>query len=69
VTAVQEHYDRVDAIREENRLYEESVMRAKQEKQTQTRRPLPFMGPQKKSLTALPSQAQQSGQNHQQHRA
>jgi hypothetical protein len=68
VTAVQEHYNRVDAMREENRLYEESVMRAKQEKQAQTRRGLPFVGPQKKSLTALPS-AQQSGQNNNQRRA
>lgn len=71
VTAVHEHYSRIEEQREDNRLYEEAQMqarderkRATQERQAQTRRGLPFIGNpfQKKSLTALPSQAPQSGQ-------
>jgi hypothetical protein len=73
-TAVQEHYTRVEEMREDNRLYEESQMQSREErkrekeaKRTKANQPLPTSGaPRPKRLAALPNnQAQQDGQNNQ----
>jgi hypothetical protein len=70
-TALQEHYDRVDVQRQEAYEYEQQKIRERDEKKQKSRQGLPTGKalPHPKTLTALPSQAQQSGQNHQQHRA
>lgn len=66
-SALQAHYDRVDEQRQDAFDYEQQKIKERDKKKQQSRRGLPTGGAHPKTLTALPSQAQQSGQN--QHRA